>query len=49
MTELHRRKSNRLKGYDYSQNGTYDIIVCVENRREILGGIVGAVSMPPLP
>lgn len=37
------RKPNRLKNYDYSQNGVYFITVCVENRNPILSYIpVGA-------
>ena len=30
------RKPNRLKNYDYSQNGVYFITVCVKNRNPIL-------------
>lgn len=26
------RKKNRLSGYDYSQNGTYFVTICTENR-----------------
>ena len=29
------RKPNRLKGYDYSQNGCYFITICVKDRREL--------------
>ena len=37
------RKPNRLKNYDYSQNGVYFITVCVKNRNPILSYIpVGA-------
>ena len=35
------RKSPRLKGYDYSLPGVYFITVCVRNRKELLGRIVG--------
>ena len=38
---LPRRKSIRLKGYDYSQNGAYFITICAYNRKCILGEIVG--------
>lgn len=42
MTELPKRKSTRLKEYDYSKNGAYFITVCVKNKNHILGKIVGA-------
>ena len=41
MKELPVRKPNRLKEYDYSQNGNYFVTVCVKNRHEMLGNIVG--------
>jgi len=31
-----------LKGFDYSQGGYYFVTVCVQNRKEIFGKIVGA-------
>ena len=39
--ELPARKHPRLKGYDYSSNGAYHITMCVEDRHEMLGTIVG--------
>ena len=36
MRELPTRKPNRLKGYDYSQNGYYFITICTINRHELL-------------
>ena len=36
----HKRKSIRLKGYDYSQPGMYFITVAVKNRKCVLGKIV---------
>ena len=39
--ELPERKVNRLRGYDYSQNGAYFVTVCTKNRRKILSEIVG--------
>lgn len=41
MNNLKQRKPNRLKGYDYSQNGAYFITICTQGRQEILGQIVG--------
>jgi putative transposase len=37
----HQRRSIRLKGYDYSQVGTYFITVCTYRREPIFGNIVG--------
>jgi putative transposase len=33
------RKSNRLKNYDYSQNGIYFVTICTKNRDEFFGEI----------
>ena len=38
---LPKRKSTRLKGYDYSANGAYFITICTHNRKCILSEIVG--------
>ena len=35
------RKHQRLKSFDYNSNGAYHITICVQNRREFLGRIVG--------
>jgi REP element-mobilizing transposase RayT len=48
MKELPVRKQIRLNGYDYSQAGYYYITICVNNRHEMLGRIVGAASCRPL-
>lgn len=41
--EQRRRKPNRLKDYDYSQNGAYFITICIDDRKPILSHIaVGA-------
>ena len=39
--ELPIRKHPRLKGYDYSSSGAYFITLCVKDKREMLGQIVG--------
>ena len=44
--ELPKRKSPRLKGFDYSQNGAYFITICTHNRECILGNIVGQGLAP---
>ena len=46
---LPKRKSNRLKGYDYSQNGVYFITVCTHNREMLLSEIIvgdGVLDVP---
>lgn len=40
--EIHKRKSIRLAGYDYSKEGMYFITICTHNREHLLGEIVGA-------
>ena len=39
MKEFSERKSNRLRGYDYSRDGAYFLTICVKNHAEILGKI----------
>ncbi len=39
MTIL-RRRSLRLKGYDYSQEGAYFITICTHNRKCLLGEVI---------
>ena len=36
---IHHRRSIRLKGYSYSQDGVYFVTVCTENRECLLGEI----------
>jgi len=38
--DIHRRKSIRLKGYDYSKNGAYFITICIYNSECLLGKVV---------
>ena len=35
--DQHRRRSIRLSGYDYSQNGAYFVTVCTKNREGLFG------------
>ena len=37
--EIHHRRSIRLKGYDYSQDGAYFVTVCVKDRDHLLGSV----------
>ncbi|MBR6533078.1 MAG: transposase [Clostridia bacterium] len=39
--ELPKRKSVRLKGFDYNSNGAYFITICTHKRKCILSNIVG--------
>ena len=40
-TDKPKRKTIRLKEYDYSQNGAYFVTICTEGKRQILSTIVG--------
>lgn len=37
---VHNRKSIRLKGYDYSQEGGYFVTICTKNRASVFGDVV---------
>ncbi len=39
ITKIHQRKLNRLKGYNYSQDGMYFITICVKDKKEYFGCI----------
>jgi REP element-mobilizing transposase RayT len=45
---IHKRRSIRLKDYDYSKEGMYYITICTKNRESILGDVVnvGAGLVP---
>ena len=47
--EIHHRRSIRLKGYDYSQEGLYFITICIEDRKYLLGEIVIGASTQGCP
>jgi len=38
-----KRKSPRLKGYDYSTEGAYFVTVCIQNRKGLLGNVSGGI------
>jgi putative transposase len=38
--DIHRRRSIRLTGYDYSQTGAYFVTICTQNRECLFGDIV---------
>ena len=41
------RKSNRLKNYDYSTNGTYFVTICTDKRKNILSHIYVGQGLAP--
>ena len=41
-SNIHHRRSIRLPGYDYSQDGWYFITICTQNKKYMFGTIVGA-------
>ena len=43
--ELPQRKPNRLPEYDYSTPGAYFLTICIQNRKPILGQIVGGGAL----
>ncbi len=43
---MHQRRSIRLEGYNYAQEGAYFVTICTQNRADVLGRIVdGAVQL----
>jgi len=43
--EKHRRRSIRLKGYDYSQPGAYFVTICTRNKEYLFGEIIDGKMM----
>jgi putative transposase len=41
IPQIHHRRSIRLKGYDYSQEGMYFVTICTQDRECLFGKIVG--------
>ena len=46
MNELPKRKPNRLKDYDYSQNGAYFVTICTQNRENLFGAVIVGATCP---
>ena len=47
--EFPKRKSTRLKDYDYSTPGAYFVTICVKDRKELLSKIIvgdGVLDVP---
>ncbi len=47
MKDIPKRKSIRIKDYDYSTSGAYFITICTANRKKILWETVGADIIRP--
>lgn len=46
MPERFHRRSIRLKGYDYAQEGAYFVTICTHERMHLFGQVVDAVMHP---
>jgi REP element-mobilizing transposase RayT len=47
--DIHHRRSIRLKGYDYSQEGLYFVTICTQNRECLFGEITnGEMQLNPM-
>lgn len=47
--EIHHRRSQRLAGYDYRQNGAYFVTLCTHARECLFGDVVdGTMELSPL-
>ncbi len=44
--DMPKRKSTRLKGYDYSQNGGYFVTICAHKKKKFFSRIVGQGLAP---
>jgi REP element-mobilizing transposase RayT len=42
LNKIHKRKSIRLKEYDYSQAGLYFITICCQNKKPLFGEIISS-------
>ena len=40
VTDIHHRRSTRLRGYDYTQNGAYFITICAHKHQCVFGEII---------
>ena len=47
MKEYAKRKSTRLKNYNYSQNGAYFLTICTKERKMLLGSVGAGVPDGP--
>lgn len=42
---IHHRRSIRLRGYDYTQNGAYFVTICAHERRPMFGRVVNGAMV----
>ena len=49
MKEYVKRKSSRLKNYNYSQSGAYFLTICTKDRKMLLGLIESGLSPAETP
>jgi len=47
LRDLPTRKDIRLKGWNYANAGYYHVTVCIKDRHELLGKVVGAATCRP--
>jgi REP element-mobilizing transposase RayT len=40
VEQVHRRRSLRLRGYDYTRRGAYFVTICTQERRRVFGTVV---------
>ena len=45
--DLPKRKSTRLRGYDYSSAGAYFLTICVKDRKQLLSKIIVGQGLAP--
>lgn len=45
-SKAYRRKSIRLKGYNYSQEGAYYLTICVQHRLCLFGDVIEKEATP---
>ncbi len=43
--KIHKRRSIRLKGYDYTQKGLYFVTICCQNRKHFYGNIENGIMI----
>ena len=46
IPDVHRRRSIRLKGFDYAETGTYFVTLCIEQRLHLFGTILDEQMRP---
>ena len=44
--DIHHRRSIRIKGYDYSQEGAYYFTICSHQKQCLLGEIINGIMQP---